>query len=153
MNNISFIVTILLLILLAKEHQLIKTLSIQTKKSIFEKIIIIIFILFLIMLVYFFAEHYLHYLIAILGLIFMIFAWMKQGISDSGILIDARGKQLYGWDQIGKAKISMGKTITIDYFNPSGSKIISHEYKLENYDKILKIFESKKLKFEISNPS
>ncbi len=148
MNLLSFIVVILLLSILVKQIQYIRKLKIRTRKSTYEIITILIGILVIITMVIYFAKNYVHYLIALLGILLLIVAWMKQGISDNGVLIIARGKELYRWSEIGYAKIKKYNFVIVDYHSSSGSRIISHRYLEKDIDEIFKVFHQVDLEYE-----
>lgn len=149
----NFIVIVMLLSVLTKQISYIRKLKIKTKKSFLEILTFILSILVLITLTIFFAKNYMHYLIASIGIIFLVVNWIKQGISDSGILIVARGKELYRWNEVRYAQINTGDIITIDYYSVSGSKIISHKFEMQNYDKIVEVFGDNNIQFLIENPT
>ncbi|MDD2586509.1 MAG: hypothetical protein PHT79_10185 [Syntrophomonadaceae bacterium] len=153
MNIINFIVIVMLLSVLTKQISYIRKLKIKTKKSFLEILTVVLGILVLITLTIFFAKHYMHFLIAFIGIILLVINWIKQGIFDSGILIVAKGKELYLWNEVRYAQINTGDIITIDYYSVSGSKIISHKFEMQNYDKILEIFEDNNIQFVIENPT
>lgn len=148
MNLLSFIVVILLLSVLIKQIQYIRKLKIRTRKSTYEIMTIIIGILVIMTTVIYFAKNYVHYWIALLGIVLLIVAWMKQGISDNGVLIIARGKELYRWNEIGYAKIKKDDFVIVDYYSSSGSIIISHRYLEKDIDEIFKIFHRTNFKYE-----
>ncbi len=151
MNMINFVVIVVLLILIVRQISYIKTLEIRTKKSLSERLIVILCIAALIAITIFFAKNYMHYLIFAIATMLFVTDWVKQGISESGILIVSRGKELYLWNEIKYAQINTSDTITIDYYRNSGSKIISHEFKMKDYDRILEIFENNDIQFIIKN--
>lgn len=151
MNFIYYITVLLIVTVLIKELLYIKDLKIRTKKTLGEILIFAIGIITIIVITIVFAKNTLHYIVGCTGVALLIISWSKQGVSNKGLLIVARGKQLYEWNNIKKAKINISKNIQVDYFSTLNSKIISHVYSTDVYEKILNEFNSHNLPYEIIN--
>lgn len=72
----------------------------------------------------------------------------KQGISKNGVLITARGKELYKWIDIHHADIFVTNTIKIIYYDNTNTKITTQFYSLKMYDGIISLFQDNNLNFE-----
>ena len=148
--NITYYVAFFLLgAVLIRELLYLKDLNISTKKNIGEVLIIIIGIITVVTISVIFAKNTVHYVMGCVGLGLLIADWSKQGISKNGILLVARGKELYVWNEIQEASINISNKIKIDYFITSNSKIVSQYYSVDAYDKILKEFKNQGVTFKI----
>ncbi|MBE6049955.1 MAG: hypothetical protein E7214_04640 [Clostridium sp.] len=74
--------------------------EISTQKTIIEEILFIISIILIVVITVFYAKDILHYIVGTLGIIFIILQFVKQGISEEGIMVIARGKDMYSWREI-----------------------------------------------------
>ena len=138
---LSIIVLLVLLIILFKQIGYIKNLIVRARKSIGEFIIIGIFIIIIFLMAVLLAKSMIHYFIAIIGVLLMLLDFGKQGISKDGILIVSRGKELYQWNEIGSACISLNnEKLTVEYYSTSDVKIIKHDYSMKDKSNIYKIF-------------
>lgn len=151
MNFIYYITVLLIVTVLIKELLYIKDIKIRTKKTLGEILIFAIGIITIIVITIVFAKNTLHYIVSCTGAALLIISWSKQGVSNKGLLIVARGKQLYEWNNIKKAKINISENIQVDYFSTLNSKIISHVYSTDVYEKILNEFNSHNLPYKTIN--
>lgn len=144
----KYIAAILMVIVLLEELNKIRSLIIPTKKSILEICIISCFEIVILIITYIYAYKWNDYVIAILGFILLFVSWSKQGISKEGILLCAKGKQLYKWDEIGEAKVKIkNDIIEVYYFNTVGVEIIKHTFNKKNMDSVISIFKFNKISF------
>ena len=151
MDFLSIIVVVLLVAVLLKQISYITKLQIKTKKNTVEKFAIIASAVVLFWLTHIFAENNLHYVAGFIAILFIIANWIKQGISYEGILLVAKGKELYRWNEIGEVKVTMGDLVTIEYFNGKNLLIVSQSYKIDDYEKIKNILQDKGIKTELVN--
>lgn len=138
---LSIIMLIVLFIILFKQIGYIKKMIVIARKSTGEFIIIGIFIIVIFLMANFLAKSIIHYFIAIIGVLLMLLDFEKQGISTDGILIVSLGKELYQWNEIGSACISLNnEKLTVEYYSTSDVKIIKHDYNMKDKSNIYKIF-------------
>lgn len=66
-------------------------------------------------------------------------------------MITARGKQLYKWDEIGKINIRLTDKVKVDFYDKSESKIVTHTYALDKYNKLIDTFQEKRMNYQLIN--
>lgn len=147
MVNISNIIIIVMLsIIIFKQIQYIKKLRIRTIKSMGEIITMIIFLLVIFIMTISLAKGLSHYFIGFLAIVLFFLDIGKQGISSEGILLVAKGKELYYWNEIGSAKIKYdSKKLRVIYYSLGGIKIINHIYDSKFKESILNILKEKNI--------
>lgn len=96
----------------------------------------------------FFAKNWLHYLIFSWGVIFVLADVWKQGISENGLLIVARGKELYKWAEIHHVEIIRSDNVKIVYFTKSNSEIATQLYSADDIDAIMALFKKHNVSFD-----
>ena len=146
---INYFIILMLLILLTKQITFIKKIQIRTKKSKFEIGVFSIALLALAVLTIFFAKESMHYLTALTAASLLLIIWMKQGLTNSGLLIFSRGKEEYTWREISNAKIKTSDKVDIDFFNTSGIRIASHSYDMKHYKDLMKLLRYNKVKVDV----
>lgn len=146
MDILNILIIIVLIAIFIKQILCIRRLKVATIKSTSEVVTVALCVVALIVLAYFFAKSYLHYLLTLMGVILFITIWLKQGISDSGLYIVARNKDTFTWNDIESVEIKTGDSVIVGYHMKSIVSIISQKYKIENYTKLLKIFEDNNVK-------
>lgn len=146
MDIMSWVVLLALLILLVQQIQHIRQIRLKAVISTFAKVALTIGIITIVALAYFFAKNMVQYCIAVIGILFVLVDCNKQGISDQGVLVVARGKELYRWEEIESALIEVDTTLNIKFYLPTGVKIAFHKYKLEEDAKIRSLLMSKGIK-------
>ncbi len=141
MDFIGYAVIVALTILLIKQMQYLRNVTIRTLKSTTEVSTLLAGVIALSVLTYFFAKNMLHYCAAFIGIAYVIVQFYKQGICEAGVLTVSRGKELYLWGELGNIKIDARNVISVEYYTPTGAKIISHQYKRDDYEQIIKLLE------------
>lgn len=146
MDILSILIIAVEVAIIIKQISCIRRLKVTAIKTTSEVIVIALCVLAFIALAFFFAKSYLHYAITLLGIILFIAIWLKQGISDSGLYIVARNKDTFMWNDIESVEIKTGDSVIVGYHMKSMASIISQRYRIEDHDKILKIFEANNMK-------
>lgn len=96
MNSlISIFVGVLLIGIMIKRISYIKKLKIPTKKTVFENLIFITIITAIVIMIILFGKYISHYVAGTLFVIYFIISFLKQGISEEGIVIVNRGKEFF----------------------------------------------------------
>lgn len=152
MNIAYYFVVIILVSVLIKELLYIKDLKISTIKTPSEVLIVLITMIVIIVMSIILATSTSHYILGCVGIALLIVDWTKQGVSTKGLLITARGKELYKWEEISKINITVLDKIKVDYFNSANSKIITHIYSFNRYDKLKDTFNEHNLNYQAVNP-
>ncbi|WMJ77100.1 MULTISPECIES: hypothetical protein [unclassified Sedimentibacter] len=150
MNFVYYITVFLIITVLIKELLYIKDLKIKTQKNLMGVLILLAGILVIVIITVIFAKNITHYILGCVGVVLLIADWSKQGVSDRGLIVVARGKELYKWNDIKKARIKITDKMEISYFNTSNSKIVTHVYSTNVHDKILNEFNKHNLDYEIT---
>ncbi|MDK2808839.1 MAG: hypothetical protein PWP24_1576 [Clostridiales bacterium] len=122
---------------------------IKANKSMLEIIIIVVSVLVMLVLTAWLAVNPKHYAIGFLAISLLLFFWNTQGITETGLLLMARGKEFYKWTDIGSVKIQTGEIISIHFYDLHGSKIITHTFCKTDYGTIVNLFSNKNIKTEI----
>lgn len=146
---ISWVVLLALLALLAQQIQYARRLRVKAVISRIDKITLGTASMGLAGLAYFLADSILEYLIAGLAIALIVADCHKQGLCDLGVLLVARGKELYRWEEIGAVILQKGETIAVEYRSPRGAKITSHRYKLEDDAQIQRMLKDQGIGYEI----
>ncbi|MBU5255831.1 hypothetical protein [Tissierella praeacuta] len=144
----NFIVIVMFVGIIIKQWFYIRMLKVPTKKSILEIVLIILGIFGFVLLTFYSTKEYIHYLICVLGIATFIFIWVKPGITDTGMIMNVRGKELYSWSEIKKVKISKTDYVKVTYFRNSGSKIIAQKFDIKDYEQIINILQNNNVRIE-----
>lgn len=139
MNVSSVIAALLLVSVCVHEMKFWRTTIIKTHKTKFEIIVMCIGLLVLIGFVLVFGRKWYHYLLFGCTVLFVIADVWKQGLSEDGLLIAARGKELFKWDEIYNAKLFMTNQVKIVYYTKQHSIIATQYYSVEDYDHIIEL--------------
>lgn len=144
-----------LLIFMVFFHELgyFRSTVIKTVKTSLEIIAAVIGVTAIAVVTFFFANNWFHYVLGFIGVLFVLVDVGKQGISENGILITARGKQLYKWSEIRHIDITVSSNIEIAYFSQTRSPIVTQHYSKKQYDKIIELLQRHELDFHISTNS
>lgn len=153
MNYLSVITVVIIVTLLIQEVKYCKESVIKSLKTKFDIAATIIGAACLIIMTLILAKNPFHYVLGCCFILFVIADVAKQGISEKGLLITARGKQLYKWSEINLAEITISDKIKIVYLSKLNTKIATQFYPISMYDKIVKIFYENKLSFHVNNAS
>lgn len=110
MKNLSSVVASIVLILIAiHELRYLRKVVIKEKKSKSEIFVTIIAFIVISIITYFYAKCFWDYLMFATGLLCLVADVWKQGLSEDGVLIVARGKELYKWTETVKAMCTWAK--------------------------------------------
>lgn len=144
----NFIVIVMFVGIIIKQWSYIRMLKVPAKKSILEIVLIILGIFGFVLLTFYSTKEYIHYLICVLGIATFIFIWVKPGITDTGMIMNVRGKELYSWSEIKKVKISKTDYVKVTYFRNSGSKIVEQKFEIKNHEQIINILQKNNVRIE-----
>lgn len=145
---ISFIAVLVLTEIIIKQFKDKKRLVISTKKTLLEKVIYLAAIAIFIVITILYAKGVIHYLIGILGILLLTIEFLKQGIFEEGILILARGKERYAWNEISKVQIVKSKDVKVTYYGKEGLAI-THKFAIERYKEIVALFLKNNIDYDI----
>ena len=145
---INFIVIVMFVDVIIKQWSYMRMLKIPTKKGVLEIASIILGILVFVSLTFYYATEYIHYLICVLAIVTFVFLWVKQGITDTGMVMHIRGKELYSWSEIKKVEISKTDFVKVTYFKDSGARIISQKFESKNYNQIIHVLQKNNVSIE-----
>ncbi|NCB33635.1 MAG: hypothetical protein EOM64_07095 [Erysipelotrichia bacterium] len=151
MTFVSISTALLILMIVIQELKYWKSVKIITIKSKSEIMVMAVSIISITAMMLILAKTPVHYFIGCLGILFFAADIQKQGISAKGIMIVARGKQLYQWHEIDHAEIVLSKQLKICFFSKSNSKIATQLYPCSMQDKIVRIFNENTLPFQTAN--
>lgn len=148
---LSGIAALLIIMVFIQEVRYLKTVEIKTIKAKSEIVIMLIVTVAMTAMILTLAKNPAHYIVGSVGILFIPADVLKQGISAKGILIVARGKELYRWNEIDHADIVISKQIKIHYFSKSKSKIATQLYPCSMHEKIIAAFHHHGLSFKVVN--
>lgn len=151
MDFLFGIAALLISMVFIQEVRYLKAVEIKTIKAKSEIALMLIATVAITAMILILAKNPAHYMVGFVGILFIPVDVLKQGISAKGILIVARGKQLYRWNEIDHADIVISKQIKIQYFSKSKSKIATQLYPFSMHDKIIAAFNDHALSFKMTN--
>lgn len=147
MNSlISIFVGVLLIGIMIKRISYIKKLKIPTKKSVFENLIFITIITAIVIMIILFGKYISHYVAGTLFVIYFIISFLKQGISEEGIVIVNRGKEFFSWSEIKEVEIQKNSSLKITFFEEGRLEIVTHNFAADDYEKVFEILNSHNVK-------
>lgn len=146
---ISILVILFLLAVMKEDIKNIRKLIISEKKGTFEIILYIATIAVFIMITVIYGKSLIHYIVGTVAIAFIIVEFLKQGIFNEGIVALERGRGIHKWGEISKVEIKKGKNIKVTYVVKNGVDLI-HKFSLDDYKKIIDIFISNGVEYEIN---
>lgn len=123
--------------------------EVATKKSSFEIIVFIGVVIILASIAIIYGKSIIHYLIGLSGILYFISELFKQGISKKGLLIIAKGKEFYSWDEIKEVEIKREDNVHVTFFSTGRVKICTHNFFLNDYKKVFEVLNKHHVKIEI----
>lgn len=135
----TYIALILVTIIFIKQLRYMKNLKIFTQKSKIEICTMLAGVMILATITYYFAKDWSHYLLGLIAVLTLIALRMKQGISSKGIIQQFRGKEMYLWNEIGRADIEIADNIKVKYFDMSNTQIGSLNFERKEYEALVDI--------------
>lgn len=145
---ISILVILFLVSIVRRNILYIKELVIPTKKTYWDGMLVMMIILMFIVITLIYGKQLIHYFTGILAIVYIILEFFKQGISNDGIIIMERGKGIYNWEELSKVEIKKGKNIKVTYLGKEGL-IVTHKFSLDKYKKLVDMFISNGVEYEI----
>lgn len=140
-SNVSSIITAVLLVsMCVRELVLWKSVKIRTLKSGGQLAGGAIGLILMLMISLYFREKCFHWLIFVIGALFIFADIFKQGLSDKGVLVAAKGRELFKWVEIIDAQIVVGEDIEISYTMEKGALVASQHYSSECLDAVTGLF-------------
>lgn len=76
---------------------------------------------------------------------------LKQGIMDEGVLLVARGKELYRCNEMKEVKMTLDDLLKAELYNKRGARVASQTYKKEDFDRVKAFFKEKNIVTELVN--
>lgn len=144
----SIIVIFMVLTMIMKQIPYMKKLKIPTKKTVFETIVYLAAILIIIVITLLYGKALIHYLVGTLGIALFTIEFLKQGIFEDGILILARGKEIYRWNEILNVQIVKSSYVKVTYWGREGLSI-THKFAIERYEEIVGLFIKNNINYDI----
>lgn len=93
-----------------------------------------------------FAAHWFHGLVLACGVLLVIADVHKQGLSEAGLLMAARGRELYRWEEIHHAEITTSTDgVTVVYYVKIGSVIAKRQYRQSTLEKIMQMLKQNRV--------
>ena len=148
MDFLSVITACLIISVSIHEIKYWKSVVIKANKSKLEILLVCVGIVVFSIITIFFAKNLLHYLIFPWGVMFVLTDVWKLGISENGLLIAARGKELYKWAEIHHVEMTISDKVKIVYFTKSNSEIATQFYSLDSFDAIMALFKKHNVSFD-----
>ncbi len=145
MNYKSLIAAALIVMVLFHELKYWRMQKIKAAAKNSDRIIMLAAILFIAALAVYFAGHALHYLIACCAVLFIVADVEKQGLSEEGVQIVAKGKELYRWAELDHADIAVSDRVKVDYFTSTGAKVATQFFSADKYEEITAMFRENNL--------
>ena len=152
-EKVSVLLNVLFALLLAailiQNLRYLRALRVRTKKSIPEILTMLTGMTAIAVPTCFLAETAQHRILGATGVILIFFACMKPGITEKGILIEARGQELYLWNEIDHAELRRTDAICVTYFRSPGSVVAKQRYRLQDEAIVRDILEKQILVWEV----
>lgn len=150
MKNLSSVVASIVLILIAiHELRYLRKVVIKEKKSKSEIFVTIIAFIVISIITYFYAKCFWDYLMFATGLLCLVADVWKQGLSEDGVLIVARGKELYKWTEIHHIDILISDIIKVVYFEKQDSEIDKQCYPISSSEKIITLLQKHNVSYKV----
>ncbi|MDY0235891.1 MAG: hypothetical protein RBR71_07660 [Gudongella sp.] len=142
----NFIVTVIFIGIILKQWSYIRTIKVPVKKSIAEIALFTLGIFAFVLLTIYSTKEYIHYLIGVFGVVAFILIWIKLGITDTGVITNARGKKVFLWSEIKNVEISRKDFVKVVYFNKLGAKIFEQKYEIKKHEQIVSLLQKNNIK-------
>lgn len=147
---VRIIAVFLMIGVAVRELSYFKSRIIFTHKSVFERIAIVCGIALLIYIIARFAGSLINIAFGIVGIIALLAGWLKQGVTDKGILTLIRGAEFCPWEKIDSAKITEGETAEIKWLKENGAVIAKQQYSQGSLSDVREIMAEHEIREKIS---
>lgn len=148
MINCSTIIAACLLILLSvHEVRFLKSVVIKSNRSKFEISAVCFGMVGLLVITILYGKNWSHYFVFVCCGVFILADVYKQGISEAGLLIVERGKELYKWNEIHHAEITVTDKVRVVYFKKQDSVLATHFYEIDSYENIIELFQRHNIQY------
>lgn len=144
----SLLASLLLLALFVKEFKYMRERKIPAIPKAGDLAALIIADTLFVLLGYFKAKTLFHAAVAALAVLFFTLDVLKQGVSERGVIITAKGKQLYLFSELSRAECSRGKKLSVSFYSQSGALLCRQYYRENQLPELTALFERAELPFE-----
>lgn len=147
MNIGRIIAAILIVVVLCREVKYLRMVVVRTKKAKRELLLVAAAVVVLAAITLLLAKRWFDYAIGACAILLVLADVGKQGLSENGLLVVAKGKQLYRWAEIDHAVVTVSDDVHIDFFATTNTKIVTHAFPLSLQGSVLALLQAHKVAF------